>query len=223
MSMNNSFIDWCRVPPPVPKNDHKKLLASGILCVILSVSIFAGLPIYNAILAGTASSLATSGTILSIANSGHGPLYLQNATYQQMAEESIADNGTNVLYFSAIGVNGAETSATINSTIINFGDKDLTALSIDIYRGNSIFAQINGPFLIKAHSVGSVILQICNLTSLSKEEAQLISQFRHEGETDARIFAGRIMYSMTMKTSENISASYEPFVFPTVYPWRDCA
>lgn len=236
MSTGNKFIDWCRIPPPAPKNDHKKLLASGILCVILSASIFAGLPIYSTLFAGSAGSLAASGTILSIANLGQGPLYLQNATYQQIAEannatlqnydftvEPIADNRSNILYFSSIGFNGAETSATINSTIINLGDRDLTAISIDIYRGNSIFAQINGPFLIEAHSVGSVIFQINNLTSLSKEEAQLITQFRHEGETDARIFAGRIIYSMTLKTSENISASYETFVFPTAYIWPDCA
>jgi hypothetical protein len=237
MSTGNKFMDWCRIPPPAPKNDHKKLLASGILCVILSASIFAGLPIYSTLFAGSAGGLAGSGTILSIASLGQGPLYLQNATYQQIAEanndtlqsydstmELIADNGSNVLYFSNMDFcNGDETSATINSTVVNLGDKDLTAISIDIYRGNSIFAQINGPFLIKAHSVGSVILQIYNLTSLSREEAQLITQFRHEGESNAMIFAGRVMYSMTLKTSESILASYETFVFPTAYIWPECA
>jgi len=236
LSTGGKIVDWCKIPPPAPKNDRKKLLASVILCAILSASIFAGLPIYSILLAGSAGSLAASGTILSIANLGQGPLYLQNATYQQIAEannatiqnydltmEHIANNGSSILYFSATGFNGAETSATINSTIINLGDKDLTAISIDIYRGNNIFAQINGPFFIKAHSVGSVILQVCNLTLLSKDEAQLITQFRHEGESDATIFAGRVMYPMTLITSENITASYETFVFPTAYVWSNCA
>jgi hypothetical protein len=236
LSIDNKLIDWCRVPPPAPKNDYKKLLASGILCVILSASIFAGLPIYSVLFAGSAGSLVASGTILSIASVGQGPLYLQNATYQQLAEannatiqnydltmESIGANGSNVLYFGAIDFNGAETSAALNLTIINLGDKDLTATSIDIYRGNSIFAQINGPFLIKAHSVGSLILQMYNLTSLSEEEAQFITQFRHEGKSDATIFAGRVMYPMILKTSENITASYEMIVFPTAYVWPDCA
>jgi hypothetical protein len=137
--------------------------------------------------------------------------------------ESIGANGSNVLYFGVIGFNGAETSATLNLTIINLGDKDLTAISIDIYRGNSIFAQINGPFLIEAHSIGAVILQMHNLTSLSEEEAQLITQFRHEGKSDATIFAGRVIYPITLKTSENITASYEMIVFPTAYIWPDCA
>lgn len=229
-------MDWCRVPPQAPKNDHKKLFASGILCVILSASIFTGLPIYSALFAGSAGSIAVSGTILSIASVGQGPLYLQNATYQQLAEannatvqsydlimEHITDNRSNILYFGSIDFYGAETSAALNLTIINLGDRDLTAISIDIYRGNSIFAQINGPFLIKAHSVGSVILQMYNLTSLSEQEAQFITQFRHEGKSDATIFAGRVMYPMTLKTSENITASYETIVFPTAYIWSDCA
>lgn len=236
MSTDNKFVDWCRVPPPAPKNDQKKMLASGILCAILCISIFAGLPIYGVLLAGSAGSLTASGTILSVANLGQGSLYLQNATYQQIAEannatlqncdftiETIADNGSKVLYFGAMDFSDVETSATINSTIINLGDKDLTAISIDIYRGNSVFAQIKGPFLIKAHSVGSVIFQINNLTLLSKEETQLITQFRHNGESDATILAGRVMYSMILKTSENILASYEMFVFPTAYMWPECA
>ncbi len=237
MSAGNKFVDWCRVPPPTPKNDHKKLVVSGVLCAILSVSIFAGLPLYGTLFAGSAGTLAVSGTVLSIANMGQGPLYLQNATYQQTAEansstvqnyhstmQMISENMSNGLYFGgACSISSNETSATLNSTVLNLGDKDLTATSIDIYRGNSIFAQINGPFQIKAHSVGSVILQIYNLTGLTREEAQLITQFRHQGETDATIFAGRVTYQVTVKTSENITANFDMFLFPTAYVWPDCA
>ncbi|MGD6852853.1 MAG: hypothetical protein ACQCN6_12415 [Candidatus Bathyarchaeia archaeon] len=237
MSTGNKFVDWCRIPPPAPKNNHKKLVASGVFCAILSVSLLAGLPFYGTLLVGSAGSLAAPSTVLSIANLGQGPLYLQNATYQQTAEannstvqnydltmQMISENMSNALCFGgACSMNSTETSAVINSTIINFGDKDLTATSIQIYRGNSLFAQVNGPFLIKAHSIGSVILQVCNLTGLSEEETQLITQFRHQENCDATIFAGRVMYPITLTTDENVTVGYDMFLFPTAYTWPDCA
>ncbi|MGD6805462.1 MAG: hypothetical protein ACQCN4_00675 [Candidatus Bathyarchaeia archaeon] len=237
MSTGNRFADWCRIPPPAPKNNHKKLLASGLICAVLSISIFAGLPLYGTLFVGSAGTLAVSGTALSIANLGQGPLYLQNATYQQIAEANnstvqnynltmhmISENLSNGLYFAgSSSINCTETSAVVDSTIVNLGDKDLTATSIDFYRGNSLFAQINGPFRIKAHSVGIVTLHICNLTGLTNEEAQLITQFRHQGETDATIFAGRVMYAVTLRTSEDVAANYDMFLFPTAYVWPDCA
>ncbi len=91
MSTANKFADWCRVPPPAPKNNHTKLLASCLICAVLSVSIFAGLPFYGGIMVGSAGTLAASSTILSISNLGQGTLYIQNATYQQIAE---ANNST---------------------------------------------------------------------------------------------------------------------------------
>ncbi len=236
MSIGNKLIDWCRIPPPAPKNNHKKLLASGVLCAILSVSLIVGIPFYGTLMVGSVGSLAAPSTILSIANLGYGPLYLQNATYQQIAEannstlqnydsamELVADNISSGLYFGGGSISSNETSATINSTVVNLGDKDLTATSIQIYRGDSLFAQINGPFLIKAHSVGSVILQVCNLTALSREEAQLITTFRHQGTSDVTIFAGRVTYPVTLKTDENVTARFDKFLFPTAYAWSDSA
>jgi hypothetical protein len=185
---------------------------------------------------GSAGSLAAPSILLSIANLGQGTLYIQNATYQQTAEANnstiqnyhqtmklIAENKSDCLSFGCEGaINSSETGTFVSTTVANLGDDDFTATTIEIYRGDSLFAQINGPFVVKAHSIGAVTLQMQNLPELSKDEAQLLTQYRQQGESNATIFAGRVMYFAVLRTSEGFSVSMDKFMFPTAYVWPDC-
>ena len=233
MSIGNNFWHWCRIPPQPPKNRHKKLLASSMLCTIIGISIFASLaPFYGGMMAGQTSALLLPGTVLSVANSGDGPFYIKNATFQPVTETNnsivqnyepsmqriIQDNPSRVLSFGTTSGYRADDSGNINATIVNFGDKDLTVTSIEIYRGNYLFASLDGPFIVTAHTAGIVNFQICNLTELSKTEAQLITQIHNqEGGSNITIFAGRVMYTGIVKTSDGVTASFDKFLFPTDY------
>lgn len=232
MSIGNNFWHWCRISPQPPKNRHKKLLASTMLCTIIGISIFASLaPFYGSLMAGP-GGLELSSTILSVANSGDGPFYIKNATFQPVAETNnsivqnyepsmqriIQDNPSRDLSFGATSGYCADDSGNINATIVNFGDKDLTVTSIEIYRGNYLFASLDGPFIVTAHTAGTVNFQVYNLAELSKTEAQLITQIRNQqGGSNITIFAGRVMYTGIVKTSDGVTASFEKFLFPTDY------
>ena len=231
MSIGNNFWHWCRIPPEPPKNRHKKILASSLLCTILGVSIFAALaPFYGGLMVGGGSSFA----VLSVANLGEGPSYIQNVTYQPVAEANnstvpnyeetkqwFQDNKPGALSIggeAVIGEIGRDDLSSINTTIINFGEKDLTATTIEIYRGADLFASIEGPFIVRAQSVGTVNFQVYNLKELSKTDAQKVIQFySQQGESNETIFAGRVMYTITLKTSEGATASFDKFLFPTDY------
>jgi hypothetical protein len=232
MSVGNNFWHWCRIPPEPPKNKHKKLLAATLICTILSVSILAGLsPFYGGLMAGSGSALTASSYILSVANLGEGPSYLQNVTYQAVAEANnstvqnydgtmqlIQDNETSILSFGGGSCYGSDDSGFMNSTVINFGDQALTVTSIEIYQGNTLFAVIDGPFIVKAHTVGSVLFHVYNLTDLSKWEAQQISD--KQGDSNETTFNWPydwrpVTYTAVVKTSDGNTVTFDHFVFPS--------
>lgn len=47
MNTDNKLVNWCRMPPEPPKNRHRKLLAGSLIFTVLSVSLFASLPLFN--------------------------------------------------------------------------------------------------------------------------------------------------------------------------------
>lgn len=234
MSTGSKFFDWCRIPPEPPKDRHKKLLATSLICTILSVSLFTSLAVLNGgFMAGQTSALI-SGTVLSVANLAEGPNYIQNATYQNTAEANnstvqnyegmmrlIQDNVIGVLFFGGGGGYSSDDSGGTSSTIINFGDQDLTVTSIEIYQGNTLFAVIDGPFTVKAHTIGTVNIQIYNRTELSKWETQQLTQNngkeRNNNETTCNWpYDWRpVVYTAMVTTSEGLTATFQTFTFPT--------
>lgn len=235
MSSGNNFWHWCKIPPEPPKNKHKKLFASSLICV-LAVSIFAGFtPFYAGLMAGQTSALVLPGTILSVANLAEGPSYIQNVTYQPVAEANnltiqnyeqtmqwIQNNPSRVLSFGGSGSYGSGDSGCTNSTIINFGDTAFTVTSIEIYQGNTLFAIINGTFTVKAHTMGIVDFQMYNCTELSKWETQQLTRSNaNDGESNETIcnwpYDWRpVVYTAVVKTAEGLTATFETLVFPTV-------
>jgi hypothetical protein len=235
MSIGSNFWHWCRIPPDPPKNGHKKLLAGSLICTILSVSIIASLvPFYGGLMAGQGNALAASSGILSVANLAEGPYYMQNVTYQAMADANnstvqnydgtmqlIQDNETNILSFGGGSCYSSDDSGYMNSTVINFGDQALTVTSIEIYQGNTLFAVVYGPFIVKAHTVGSVLFHVYNLTDLSKWEGQQLTQIGGKqgdgNETTCNWpYDWRpVTYTAMMKTSDGDTITFDHLVFPT--------
>ena len=85
MSTGNKFVNWCRMPPEPPKNRHKKLLAGSLIFAVLSVSLFASLPLFSvSMMAGQTGALVAPSVVLSVANLAEGPKYIQNVTYQRV-------------------------------------------------------------------------------------------------------------------------------------------
>jgi hypothetical protein len=236
MSIGNKFVDWCRVPPEPPQRKYRKLLASGLIFTILSVSVFACLgTFYGPLMVGPSSALSGSSALLTVANLAEGPAYIQNVTYQPVAEANnltvqnyeqtmqwLKDNPSRVLSFGEGSTYGSSDSGSTNSTIINFGDADLTVTSIEIYQGNSLFAVINGNFTVKAHAIGIVDFQMHNCTALSKWEAQqLTNTTGKDGESNETTsywpYDWRpVTYTAIVKTSAGLTATFETLVFPTV-------
>jgi hypothetical protein len=181
---------------------------------------------------GQTSALALSTTILSVANLAEGPYYIQNVTYEPIAEtnnstvqnyenwaRAIQENGwSKVLSFGGCRGTSYDDVASLNTTVTNMGDQNLTVTSIEMYRGDYLFALIEGPFTVKAHTVGIVNFQVYNLTELSKIEAQLVRQAFVEGGGDNEgVFAGRVVYRVVLKTAEGVTATFEKFLFGTAY------
>jgi hypothetical protein len=229
MSLKDSFWDWCRMPPEMPKNRHKKLLVGSLVCSVLGVSILvSSIAFYGGLMGGQTSALAVSSSILSVASLAEGPYYIQNVTYQQTAEANastvpnydlqmkiIQENKSRVLSFGGGDGYGNDTFASVNRTVINMGEQNLTVTSIEIYRGDHLFALIEGPLIVKAHTVGIINFQVYNLTELSKIHEQLITQSYQEGGNDEMIFGGRVMYRIVMKSEEGVTNTFEPFIIPT--------
>ncbi len=221
MSTGNSFVDWCRVPPEPPRNRHRKLQASSLIVTILGVSIFACLiPFYGGLMAGQTSALAMPNVILSVAHLAEGPYYIQNVTYQAVTEnyQQSAQNGNSDTprFGCYSGYRGGELG-NVNQSIVNDGEQDLTITAIEIYRGNQLFAVINGPFTVKAHSEGFINFQVYNLTEFSKKEVQWLTQ------TDGKQYTNNewiydwqpILYTAVIKTSEGATITDDCFTFPT--------
>ena len=230
MSTGNKFIDWCRIPPPTPRDGHKKLLASTLICTILSVSILASLaPFYGSLMAGQSSALATSSTALSVASVAEGPYFIQNATYDPVAEannstvqnyeQSMAgiDNASTSLMLLAGSYSRADDLGNINLNVTNLGERDLVVATVEIYQGSSLFALITGPFTIKAHSIGNIDFQVYNLAELSKREAQQSNQINsmQEGNNKTILNWQPVLYTLVLKTSEGIVLTYGHLIFPT--------
>jgi hypothetical protein len=230
MSTGNKFIDWCRIPPPAPKNQHKKLLASTLICTILSVSILVSLaPFYGSLMAGQSGALAASGTVLSVANLAEGPYFIQNVTYDPVtdANNSTVKNyeqvlnsfeNTSTLLFSGAIYSSTNDSGNINLNITNVGERDLTVKTIEVYWNSGLFALINGPFTIRAHSIGNIDFQVYNLTELSKIETQQSNQINsiQEENNQTTINWQPIQYSLVLKTSDGVVLTYDHLIFPTV-------
>lgn len=232
MSNKNGFWRWCRNPPEIPKNGHKKLLVGGLICSVLGVSVLvSSVTFYSVLMGGQTSAFVLPGTILSVANLAEGPYYIQNVTYQPIAETSnstvqnydmrmmaIQENSSYVLSFGGCRSHGADNFGSINTTVINMGEQDLTVTSIEIYCGDHLFALIDGPFTVKAHTVGIVNFQVYNLTELSKIHEQLITQiYNQESGNNEILFAGRVIYRVVLKTEEGLTDTFEKFIIPTAY------
>lgn len=233
MSTKDSFWDWCRIPPEVPKNRHKKLLVCSLICSILGVTMLSSVTFYSGLMSGQTSALALSNTVLSVANVAEGPYYIQNVTYQPIAETNASTiqnyeiwigaiqekNWSKVLSFGGYKCHSNDDGfASLNTTVINMGEQNLTVTSIEIYCGDHLFALIEGSFTVKTHTVGIVNFQVYNLTELSKIHAQLITQiYDQESGDNEMVFAGRVIYRVVLKTSEGVTAVFEKFLFPTAY------
>ncbi len=240
MSAGHSFWHWCRIPPEPPKNRHKKLLASSLICTILTVSIVTSLaPFFGGLIAGQGSVLASS-IVLSVAKLGEGPKYIQNATYQPIIESNNStvqnyDRWIQVLqanksdgsaFDRGFGGGGTtayskEDSGNINVTVTNVGDQNLTITSIEIYRGGKLFALIDGPFIVGAHTVGAVNLQLYNLTGLSKTEVQQPTLTSEQEGCNVTVsypwpYSWRpVLYTIVFNTPDGILWSNDHFTFPT--------
>jgi len=233
MSNKNGFWRWCRNPPEIPKSRHKKLLVGSLICSILGVSMLvSSVTFYSGLMGGQTSALAVSSTILSVASLAEGPYYIQNVTYQPIAETNVSTvqnyelwmraiqekNWSKVLSFGGFGCHINDDFASLNTTVINMGEQNLTVTSIEIYRGDHLFALIEGPFTVKAHTVGIVNFQVYNLTELSKIHEQLITQiYNQECGNNETVFAGRVIYRAVLKTAEGLTDTFEKFLFPTAY------
>jgi hypothetical protein len=221
MSSGNSFVDWCRVPPEPSRNRHRKLFASSLIFTILGVSVFASLaPFYGGLMAGQTSALAMRNIILSVANLAEGPYYIQNVTYQAVTEncQQLAQDGNSDTprFGCYSGYRGGELG-NVNQSIVNTGEQDLTINAIEIYRGNQLFAVINGSFTVKAYSEGFINFQVYNLTELSKSEVEWLTQTDGTQYTNNDwIYDWRpILYTAVIKTSEGAIITYDHFTFPT--------
>jgi hypothetical protein len=230
MSTGNKFIDWCRIPPPAPKNQHKKLLASTLICTILSVSFLVSLaPFYGSLMAGQSSAFAASSTFLTVAGLAEGQYFIQNVTYAPVAE---ANNSTVRNYEQWLeGIDNASTTlrlltgsyhrdgdlGNINLNITNFGEQNLTVATVEIYQGSSLFALITGLFTIKAHSIGNIDFQVYNLTELSRREAQESNQINNiqEENNQTTLNWQPVQYNLVLKNSEGAVLTCESFIFPT--------
>jgi hypothetical protein len=231
MSTEKNWLNWCPIPPEPPKNRHKKLVAVTLVC-IMGFSIFTSLPQLCGFMATqTSGFVALPVTLLSIANAYEGASYIKNATFQSLTETdnlTVAEseqttnqnqnNSSDVLNFGNMCWHTLEDSGNINASIVNCGNESLTVTSIEIYRGDELFALIDGPFVLDAHSDGVVNFQVCNLVELSKTEEQILTQIKNQPEKSNNIvFAGRVVYGCVIKTSEGVTATFETFLFGTNY------
>jgi hypothetical protein len=226
MSTDKSWLNWCPIPPEPQHNRHKKLAAFTLVCIV-GFSVFACLPQLCGFTAvQTSGFAAVPVTILNVVNAYEGAVYLQNATFQQLTETEKStlpnleltmnqnQDDTDALHFGCMDWYTAEDSGSINTNIVNCGNEPLTVTSIEIYCGDKLFVLIDGPFVVDAHSVGAVTFEVCNLMELSKTETQIRAHSKNEkGENNETIFAGHVMYTCVMKTSEGVTASFEKFMF----------
>ncbi|PVX23664.1 MAG: hypothetical protein CW716_11645 [Candidatus Bathyarchaeum sp.] len=232
MTNKNGFWRWCRNPPEIPKTKHKKLLVGCLICSVLGVSMLvSSVAFYGGFMSGQTSTIALSSAILSVANLAEGPYYIQNVTYQPIAEANnstvenydmwmrmIQENPSfEVLSFGGGRGRGYDDVASLNTTVINMGDQNFTVTSIEIYRGDYLFALIEGPFTVNARTVGIVNFQVYNLTELSKIHEQLKTRiYNQENEHNETLFGGQVVYHVILKTAEGVTDTFETFVFPLV-------
>ncbi len=217
MSTDNHFANWCRMPPEPPKNGHKKLIAGSLIFAVLSVSLFASLPLFSvSMMAGQTGALVAPSVVLSVANLAEGPKYIQNVTYQYVNDtyQSVQDASSDILQFGCISSyrNGDLGNAT--AKIVNNGEKNLTITSIELYLADNLFAVINGPFTLGAYSEGFVNFQVYNLTELPKVEVQWLTG-KDTTSPDWAHYWHPILYRAVLRTLEGITVTDDCFYFPT--------
>ncbi len=216
MSKGSKFVNWCRMPPEPPKNSHKKLLAGSLIFAVLSVSFFAILPLFNVgMMAGQSGALVMPSVVLSVVNLAEGPKYIQNVTYQCINDTYIPvqDISSEIRFGCISGYrNGDFGNATAN--IVNNGEENLTVTTIEIYNAGNLFAVVNGPFTVGAHSEGLVNFQVYNLTQLSKSEVQGITG-RGTTSLDWAQYWHPVLYHAVLRTAEGITVTDDCFFFPT--------
>jgi hypothetical protein len=230
MSSGRNFWHWCRVPPDPPKSSHKKLLATGLICTLFTISMFASLvPFYGSMMAGQTSALATSSTALTVASFAEGPYFIQNVTYEPMAEANNStvrnyeqwmeeiDNASTTLRLLTGSYHRDGDLGNINLNITNFGGQNLTVATVEIYQDSSLFALITGLFTIKAHSIGNIDFQVYNLTELSRREAQESNQINNiqEKNNQTTLNWQPVQYNLVLKNSEGMVLTCDFFIFPT--------
>jgi hypothetical protein len=217
MSTDNHFADWCRMPPEPPKNRHKKLLAGCLIFTVLSVSLFASLPLFNMIMmAGQAGALTSSGVVLSVANVAEGPKYIQNVTYQCLNDtyQSVQDDSSMSLRFIGTSSYRNGDLGNITTNLVNNSEENITVTAMEIYHNGNLFAAINGPFTIDAYSEGLFNFQVCNLTELSKSEVQW-STGKNTTSSDWAQYWYPVRYYAVLRIAEGIALTDDCLFFPT--------
>lgn len=222
MSACSKFVNWCRMPPEPPKNSYKKLLAGSLIFTVLSVSLFAILPLFNVgIMTEESGALVTPsvvlpGTALSVANIAEGPKYIQNVTYQCINDtyQPAQDNNPMTLRFSSTSSYRNGDLGNITAKLVNHEDINLTIMIMEIYHNRKIFAVINGPFTLDAHSEGTFNFLLYNLTELSKNEVQWLTGKDTTSSNWAQYWYP-VRYYAVIKTPEGIGVTDDCFFFPT--------
>ncbi len=216
MSTDNHFADWCKMPPEPPKNNHKKLLAGGLIFTVLSVGLFACLPLFGiSMMAGQTGALVAPSVVLSVANLAEGPKYIQNVTYQCINDtyQPVQDNSPMSLRFSDTSSYRNGDLGNITTSLVNNCGENLTVVTMEIYHKGNLFAVINGPFTIDAHSEGLFNFQVCNLTELSKSEVQWLTG--KNTTFDWAQYWYPVRYYAVLRTAEGITLTDDCFFFPT--------
>lgn len=202
------------MPPEPPKNRNKKLFAGSLIFTVLSVSLFASLPFFSiSMVTGPAS---IPGVVLSVANLAEGPKYIQNVTYQRVNDtyQSVQDDKIDVLRFGCINSYRSGDLGNATANIINNGEKNLTVTTMEIYHADRLFAVINGPFTIGAHSEGSINFQVYNLTELAKAEVQWLTG-KDTTSSDWAQYWYPALYRVVFRTLEGVTVADECFFLPT--------
>jgi hypothetical protein len=222
MSNNKHFFDWCKVPPEPPKNRYKKLLAGSIIVTVLSVSLFTSLFMFNAgMLVEQTGAIVYPTVVLSVASVAEGPKYIQNVTYQCMNDtyqQSYQKVQMSPLMFSCTGGHNIGDIGCATASIVNAGEKDLTVTTIEIYHENTLFASVTGPFIVKAHSKGSIDFQVYNLNELAKSEVLWRTGKQISNNDTSREWVQYwlpVVYNAVIKTSEGVTYTDDNFEFPT--------
>ena len=102
----------------------------------------------------------------------------------------------------------------ITTNLVNNSEENITVIAMEIYHNGNLFAVINGPFTIGAHSEGLFNFQVCNLTELSKSEVQW-STGKNTTSSDWAQYWCPVRYYAVLRISEGIALTDDCLFFPT--------